>query len=272
MSNINLSLDSEDLARDYERQSADRQFKSGQALIDAIGIKPGDNVLDVGTGTGLLAAHVAELVGPRGHVIGIDPLELRIAMADGKARPNLEFAVGNAQDLAAYGSARFDVVYLNSVFHWLPDQLAALNEFRRVLKPGGRLGISTGSGDHPYVLQLIKARLMAREPYCRYPGKTTGNPKNPTRQEIELLLDQAGFEIQTIELRPSTNIAPDAFSLIDFFEASAFGNFLGNLPADLREAARQEVAQELEAMRTDAGICMELMRLLVVAVKPAAGV
>src|SRR5229473_4240462 len=88
-----LLLDNSELARDYDRISATRQFQSGKRLVADLSIKPGEHVLDVGCGTGLLAEHIADLVGSTGYVLGVDPLPLRIELAQAKARPTLEFKV-----------------------------------------------------------------------------------------------------------------------------------------------------------------------------------
>jgi len=64
-----LDLDSECLAREYEELSATRQVESGKHLLARLGIAPGERVLDVACGTGLLAQHLADLVGPAGMVL-----------------------------------------------------------------------------------------------------------------------------------------------------------------------------------------------------------
>ena len=83
-------------------------------------------MLDVGCGTGLLAEHIVELVGPTGFVLGVDPLPLRIELAKKKARANLALEVADAYALDHLASAGFDVIVLNAVFHWLPEKIGPL--------------------------------------------------------------------------------------------------------------------------------------------------
>ena len=137
---------------------------------------------------------MAGLVGPTGTVVGMDPLPLRIALAQQKRRSNLSFQVGTAYDLREFPEASFDVVYLNAVLHWLPDKLGPLREIYRVLKKGGRLGISTGSKDHPNQLQAIKELVLAREPYSRYAEASGSMAQRVSAGELESLLQQTGFE------------------------------------------------------------------------------
>jgi arsenite methyltransferase len=126
MSALSLTLDTPTLAEYYDSVSQDRQLKAGQLLIERLAIRPGEHVLDVGAGTGLLAAHVGKLVGDSGMVVGIDPVPLRIEIAKHRTRRNIAFRVGDAYDLSEFASESFDVVYLNAVFHWLPDKLVPL--------------------------------------------------------------------------------------------------------------------------------------------------
>src|ERR1700730_1791014 len=118
---ISSAHDSAELAATYEKVS-DCQFDHGKQLIAALNISSGEHVLDIGAGTGRLAAHVSELVGPAGYVAGIDPLALRIEIAQSKKIRNFQGRVGRAEDLSQFSDASFDVVYLNSVFHWVEDK------------------------------------------------------------------------------------------------------------------------------------------------------
>ena len=268
MSTVSLALDTQELAHHYEQVSAAHQFKAGQLLIEELAVAPGEKILDVGSGTGLLAEYVAGLVGPTGSVVGIDPLPLRIALARQKERSNLNFKVGTAYDLHEFPEASFDVVYLNAVLHWLPDKLEPLREISRVLKKGGRLGISTGSKDHHNQLQAIKALVLSREPYSRYAEASGGVAHRVSAGELESLLRQTGFAVKKMEVRPHVRHHPTPEAAIEFVEASSFGNFLGHLPTKLRTVAREEIRRELEQYRTPEGIRRDGARIIAVALKP----
>src|SRR4051794_964622 len=105
--------DSRSLAEMYHRVS-DLQFEGGKRLLERLGVKAGAHVLDVGCGTGRLTHWIAERVGVKGAVAGIDPLDERIHIArsfGGVAR----FEVGQAEDLGAFEDASFDFVCMSSV-------------------------------------------------------------------------------------------------------------------------------------------------------------
>jgi ubiquinone/menaquinone biosynthesis C-methylase UbiE len=109
-------------------------------------MQPGEQVLDVGCGTGTLAIEVARRVGRAGHVAGVDPGTQQIARARSKAaRRNLpiDFQIGVIEQLA-FPDQTFDVVLSTLMMHHLPESLKrqGLAEIARVLKPGGRLVIA----------------------------------------------------------------------------------------------------------------------------------
>lgn len=184
-------IDTQELAKGYTAVS-NTQFNTGLFLLERLSIAPGSRVLDVGCGPGNITAHIANLVGKDGTVVGIDPSKERITLALEleKVTPNLSFHVGMAEDLSRFPSASFDVVFVNSTFHWVKDQPAALAEFARVLRSGGRVGMSGGSGDFVAAHEKIKADVLAREPYRNYPE--TGGPVFLKQTDLESLLHQVG--------------------------------------------------------------------------------
>ncbi|WP_348945232.1 methyltransferase domain-containing protein [Chitinibacter sp. FCG-7] len=158
----NLQKDTPGLAEQYDDVS-DLQFEHGKLLLQGLAFKNGDHLLDVGAGTGRLVALAAsDYVGANGQVIGIDPLPLRINIAQERARhlalANLRFELGRAEHLVGFDDARFDAVVLNSVYHWLPHKDQVLGEAWRVLKIGGRIGISSAALEQPHDIQRLAAR------------------------------------------------------------------------------------------------------------------
>jgi len=258
---LSLVADTPALAEHYERYSVDRQFQAGRSLIERLNIQSAEHVLDVGCGTGLLAAHVAELVGQAGNVIGVDPLPLRIQIARRKAAANLSFKVGDASGLREFADDSFDVVYLNAVFHWLPEKLRPLANFHRLLKPYGRLGIATVCREHPNLIQQV----LAREPYSQYPE--AGAPHRVSRDELRHLLDAAGYRVQSLGLESMRTLHASPAALLEHVRASSFGNFLQHLPRELRAGAEREILAELERARTPDGVRQETQRLVAVAIK-----
>ncbi len=123
-----------DLANDVLSLGHHRSWRA--ALLAAVDVKAGERALDVATGTGEVALALAA----RGaDVVGVDPCEPMLEVARAK-HSNVSFVVGDAMALE-FGDAAFDVVTISWGIRNVADPQRGLNEFARVLKPGGRLAV-----------------------------------------------------------------------------------------------------------------------------------
>lgn len=115
------------------------------ALLDGATLQPGERVLDLACGTGLVTLAAARSVGPSGHALGTDLSGEMVALAEQQARrqgvSNARFTRMDAEQLAlADGSV--DVVLCSLGLMYVPEPQRVLGEARRVLRPGGRLVVS----------------------------------------------------------------------------------------------------------------------------------
>jgi SAM-dependent methyltransferase len=131
-----------DKAAAHYEQGWRAQLEPAQSkLLSLAGLRPGQHVLDVACGTGLVAMRAAASVGATGEVVGTDLSGEMIELARTRARVaaagNVRFERGDAQVLE-FADASFDAVLCALGLMYVPGPEAAIAEFRRVLRPGGR--------------------------------------------------------------------------------------------------------------------------------------
>lgn len=114
-----------------------------ERLLDAAGVGAGARVLDVGCGTGTLAAAAVARVGGTGEVVGLDPNPGMLAVAGRRPDP-VDWRQGVAESLP-FPDGRFDAVVSQFVWMFLDDHAAAAHELARVLAPGGSMAVATWS-------------------------------------------------------------------------------------------------------------------------------
>jgi SAM-dependent methyltransferase len=122
----------------------------GRRTVERLSLRPGEAVLDVCCGSGGSALPAAEAVGPQGKVVAVDLAERLLALGEAKAREkrltNIEFKTGDMLALG-FSDASFDVVICVFGIFFVPDMVAATKELWRMIRPGGRLAITTWGPD-----------------------------------------------------------------------------------------------------------------------------
>ena len=132
-------------AHDYEPLWRAQLASAQAALLAMVALVPGERVLDVACGTGLVSFDAARAVGPSGCLVGVDLSGQMIEAARQRARDlqccNASFERMDAEALSLPDGS-FDVALCALGLMYMPDPAQALREMRRVLRPGGRLGLA----------------------------------------------------------------------------------------------------------------------------------
>ena len=167
-----------------------------------IDFQPGQTVLDLACGTGLLTFLESESVGPSGHVVGIDvtPGMLRVAEFKKKKETekydNVQFHQGdilNLQNIEAIAGKQFDVITIASALVLFPDPKAAIEHWAEYLKPGGVIALDS---THPrnliagMVLERTARRLDLQVPYNREWSQNESSLKS--------VLESAGLQVERV--------------------------------------------------------------------------
>ena len=133
-----------DKAAAYYEQSWQRQLAPAQATMLALAnLEPGEHVVDVACGTGLVTFAAAAAVGPSGQVVGTDISEVMVTLASARARSrrlgHVRFARMDAEDLSPLVDASFDAALCGLGLMYVPDPQRAVREMTRALVSGGRV-------------------------------------------------------------------------------------------------------------------------------------
>jgi ubiquinone/menaquinone biosynthesis C-methylase UbiE len=214
------------------------------ALLNLAQLTPGMSVLDICTGTGLVAEAALKVVGPSGHVMAAD---ISPAMLD-KTRErlgqnaNCSFAVEDGQSLTLPDDS-FDAVLCSLGLMFFPDPARGIAEFRRVLRPGGCLAISVGTAAE-YDTETIRA-LARHAPHLTQAAERMFSLEDPAR--LRSLFEDAGFRSVETATEIQQITRPSFGAYFEPYErgGGSVGQAYAALAEDVRRAVREEVRRGL---------------------------
>lgn len=216
-------------AERYHRLS-DPQLEWGRKVLDRLDPRDGEQILDLGCGTGRLTTEIAARTGKV--VVGLD----RSAAMLGEARKSrtlpTAYVHGDGAQLPFRGS--FDAVYSAATFHWIPDHERLFENIHAALRPGGRLVAQCGGGPNLRRLLARTHALMDSGPYASHMAGWSDPWNFAYPEQTRARLEHAGFcEVRTW-LEESPTALPGAEAFADFISCVCVRHHIDRLPQTLR--------------------------------------
>ncbi len=234
------------MPKNYEMRLGPVVFEPrAEVLLDAAGVSSGDRVLDVASGTGVVARAAAGRAGPGGSVVATDVSEAMLSQAGAHRLPDgtapIEYLEARADDLP-FPDESFDVVLCQQGLQFFPERLDAVREMRRVLHPGGRVGAAVWAAGY---------RLEPFDDYAEALAATGVEP--PFRRAFENgtfvmsdgaareLFVHAGFAAIEVSVVEQTVAFADPGSAAAGILGTPFGPAVAALPRDQSEALQADL-------------------------------
>jgi ubiquinone/menaquinone biosynthesis C-methylase UbiE len=230
-------------------------------LLRAAALRPGERVLDVGCGTGIVARLAADAVGSEGSVVGLDVEPAMLAVARSAVGPGVEWIEASAESIPLPDES-VDVVLCQMSLQFVPDRARAVEEMRRVLVPGGRFVLNVPGPTSSFFEPLSEA--LARHVDPRAAAFVERVFSLHDVDQLTALLEGAGFRDVSVEAgKIELSLPPPKDVLWQYAAATHLAGIL----MEAGEAARKELEREVVAAWRDYEVDegMEIRQRIVVA-------
>lgn len=210
-------------------------------LVAQASLQPGERVLDVACGTGVVSRLAAERVGDAGSVTGLDIHPGMLAVAAAVTPPDIaiDWQEGDAESLP-FDDGEFDVVFCQMGLQFPSGKLAALREMRRVLKSGGRVFVSV-PGPKPSLFEVLTEGL-ARHFGPQAAGFADRVFSMHDVDELTELMRGAGFHEVKVEAQPKDlRLPPPAEFLWQYVYSTPLAQAAGQASQEQRNALERDV-------------------------------
>ncbi|MDT3680358.1 MAG: methyltransferase domain-containing protein [Burkholderiaceae bacterium] len=234
-------------------------------LLETAALRPGERILDVACGTGVVARLARQRVGEGGAAAGLDPHPGMLAVARSAASPKLAIdwyeAGAEAMPLA---EGAFDVVLCQLGLQFIANKLGALREMRRVLAPDGRLALNVPGPTPP--LFAVMADALGRHVDPRAASFVHIVFSLHDERELRELVNAAGFQDIRVETRHATLAVPPSNRFLwHYVFSTPLTNLVAQASEETRTALESEVVEKWRDFEVDGRLRFEVPVTTVVA-------
>jgi ubiquinone/menaquinone biosynthesis C-methylase UbiE len=236
-------------------------------LVRVAALRPGERVLDVACGTGVVARLASEQVGATGSVAGLDINAGMLAVARDATPPRMPIEWHEASaDAIPFSDASFDVVLCQMGLQFMPDKRAALREMQRVLVPGGRLILNL-PGPTPQLFAIMgealgrhmgaEARVFVNHVFSLHDA-----------EEIQDLIGSAGFEhLSVMSVTKSLRLPPPDEFLWQYIHSTPIAGAVAKVDDDHRGSLEREVVAKWHQFVKEHALMLDVRVVLATARK-----
>lgn len=235
-------------------------------LVEFAFPQPGERILDVACGTGIIARLASRRVRPSGRVVGLDLNPAMLAVARSmSSETNIDWREGDATAMALPDAA-FDLVLCQQGLQFFPDRLRATREMHRVLVPGGRVVLSTWAelDESPGFAKLAEALKHHIGPEA---GAVMKLPFSLSkREELQSVVSEAGFRRVKIQDATRKLNFPSSDEFVRrYVSASPLASLVGRAETRAKEALLEEMNEALQPYIDAQGVTFLIKTHFVVA-------